>query len=106
VAASERLAAATWRAARHLGLRVPADLSVVSVDDAPWMGMVAPPVTAGERDGVALGVAAVDRLLGHGGDGPTVAATRVLHRGSTAPPPGAVPPTADPVVTRVRAVQS
>lgn len=62
-AANNVLAEGLWRAVADLGLRVPADLSVVSFDDAQWMSMVQPGVTAVAQDVVALGSAAVDRLL-------------------------------------------
>ncbi|UNS95524.1 LacI family transcriptional regulator [Streptomyces tubbatahanensis] len=62
-AANNVLAEGLWRAAHDLGLRVPADLSLVSFDDAPWMSMVDPGVTAVAQDAVALGEAALDRLL-------------------------------------------
>ena len=62
-AANNVLAEGLWRAVTDLGLRVPDDLSVVSFDDAQWMSMVQPGITAVVQDVVALGAAAVDRLL-------------------------------------------
>lgn len=86
------LAEGVWRAATELGLRVPADLSVVSFDDAPWMSMVTPPVTVVAQDVVALGRTAVDvlvdRLAAPGRPARTVVVPyRLVRRGSTGPPP-------------------
>jgi DNA-binding LacI/PurR family transcriptional regulator len=62
-AANNVLAEGVWRAAADLGLRLPDDLSLVSFDEAPWMTLVSPNVTTVRQDGVALGEAAVVRLL-------------------------------------------
>lgn len=62
-AANAVLAEGVWRAAAELGLRIPADLSVVSFEEAPWMTLVSPKLTAVRQDGSALGEAAVIRLL-------------------------------------------
>jgi LacI family transcriptional regulator len=93
-AANNLLAEGVWRAAADLGLRVPDDLSVVSFDDAQWMSMVAPGITAVAQDAVALGEAAVERLLARI-ESPDAERTtvvldaRILPRGSTAAPRGA-----------------
>ncbi|WP_298459990.1 LacI family DNA-binding transcriptional regulator [uncultured Cellulomonas sp.] len=88
------LAEGVWRAATDLRLRIPDELSLVTFDDAPWMSLVTPAVTAVEQDGVRLGEIALERLLGRieaPAEPPqTVALTaRTHHRGSTAAPPGA-----------------
>lgn len=89
--ANNVLAEGVWRAAQDLGLRVPADLSLVSFDDAPWMSMVTPGVTAVAQDAVALGQAAIDALLSRI-ENPGTPARRVVidaeiqARGSTAAP--------------------
>jgi DNA-binding LacI/PurR family transcriptional regulator len=80
-----------WRAAQALGLSVPDDLSLVSFDDAPWMTMVRPQVTAVAQDAVALGEAAVARLLERiqAPESPArtvMLSATVARRGSTAPP--------------------
>lgn len=62
-AATDVLAEAVWRAAADLGLRIPDDLSLVSFDEAPWMTLVSPKLTAVRQDGLTLGDAAVVRLL-------------------------------------------
>jgi LacI family transcriptional regulator len=90
-AANNLLAEGVWRAANDLGLRVPDDLSIVSFDDARWMSMVTPGVTAVVQDTVALGEAAVDTLLARieDPDAPPVTAVfeaQILPRGSTAAP--------------------
>jgi DNA-binding LacI/PurR family transcriptional regulator len=85
------LAEGVWRAAADLRVRLPEDLSLVSFDDAPWMSMVTPGITAVEQDAVALGEAAVGRLLERL-EAPDAAprtlmlGARILHRSSTAPP--------------------
>lgn len=90
-AANNVLAEGVWRAAQDLGLRIPADLSLVSFDDAPWMSMVTPGVTAVAQDAVALGETALDRLLTRIADPDVTAETviidaEILARGSTAAP--------------------
>lgn len=62
-AANNLLAEGLWRATRDLGLRIPDDLSIVSFDDAQWMSMVTPGISAIAQDAVELGTAAMDRLL-------------------------------------------
>ncbi|GAB3038390.1 LacI family DNA-binding transcriptional regulator [Parafrigoribacterium mesophilum] len=89
--ANNLIAEGVWRAAGELGLRVPQDLSIVSFDDAPWMSMVLPGLTAVAQDTVALGEAAVDRLLMRLDDPDAAVRTLVMKaelqaRGSTAAP--------------------
>jgi len=62
-AANNVIAEGVWRGIQDLGLRVPEDVSLVAFDDAPWMSMVTPGVTAVAQDTVALGAAAMDRML-------------------------------------------
>ncbi|WP_144762730.1 LacI family DNA-binding transcriptional regulator [Curtobacterium sp. 9128] len=86
------LAEGVWRAAGDLGLRMPEDLSMVSFDDAQWMSMVTPGVTAIAQDAVALGRTAVDRLVSRLEDPEAPVTTDVLAaqirpRGSTGAPP-------------------
>lgn len=87
-AANNVLAEGVWRAANDLGLRIPDDLSLVSFDDAPWMSLVTPGLTAVAQDEAALGAAAVQRLLERIADpdaGPetVMMPTQVVHRQST-----------------------
>lgn len=90
-AANNVLAEGVWRAATHLKLAIPDDLSVVSFDDAPWMSMVTPGVTAVAQDASTLGNKAVERLLQRIA-APTeppavdVVPVEVIERASTAPP--------------------
>jgi LacI family transcriptional regulator len=91
LAGNDVLAEGLWHAVSDLGLRVPADVSVVSFDDARWMSMVSPGVTAVAQDVVALGAAAVDRLLtrlAHPEEAPRTVTleAEILPRGSTAAP--------------------
>ncbi len=90
-AANNVLAEGVWRAAQGLGLRIPEDLSLVSFDDAPWMTMVRPGVTAVAQDAVALGEAAVAQMLDRiqNPDSPVrtvMLSAAVAQRGSTAAP--------------------
>lgn len=62
-AANNVLAEGVWRAIADLGLSIPDDVSLVAFDDAPWMSMVTPGVTAVAQDSVELGAVAVRRLL-------------------------------------------
>ena len=90
-AANNLLAEGVWRAANDLGMRIPDDLSIVSFDDAQWMSMVNPGITAVAQDAVALGGAAMNRLLSRIDEPDAPAITEVLEaqilpRGSTAAP--------------------
>ncbi|MGW6916128.1 LacI family DNA-binding transcriptional regulator [Kitasatospora sp. NPDC054939] len=58
------VAAGVYQAAAGLGLRVPADLSVVGIDNIFVAGMLAPPLTTVDLPGEALGRAGVDALAG------------------------------------------
>jgi LacI family transcriptional regulator len=94
--ASSPVTEGVWRATRDLGLRVPEDLSVVAFDDARWMSMVEPGITAIAQDAVGLGRAAVDRLLERLDEPAAPPRTVVLEativpRGSTAAPRAASP---------------
>ncbi|HEY0188766.1 MAG TPA: LacI family DNA-binding transcriptional regulator [Cellulomonas sp.] len=79
--------------ASALGVRVPADLSVVSFDDSELARLVHPPLTALSRDTHALGVLVADTLLAlvAGQDVPPVVqapAPVLAPRASTAAPRG------------------
>jgi LacI family transcriptional regulator len=91
-AANNLIAEGVWRGLVDLGLRVPEDVSLVAFDDAPWMSMVTPGVTAIAQDSVALGEAAVARLLGRIADPDApfeqiILPADILPRGSTLAPP-------------------
>jgi DNA-binding LacI/PurR family transcriptional regulator len=90
-AANNVLSEGAWRAARALGLAVPRELSFVSFDDAPWMSMVSPGVTAVVHDAQVLGATAVATVLDRIADPDTpprqvVLPVHLVHRGSTGPP--------------------
>ena len=90
-AANNVLAEGLWRAVGDLGLRVPDDVSVVSFDDARWMSMVSPGMTAVAQDVVALGAAAMDQLvarIARPEEEPRTVTleAEILARGSTAAP--------------------
>ena len=90
-AANNVLAEGVWRAVGDLGLAVPEDVSLVSFDDARWMSMVSPGMTAVAQDVVALGAAALDLLLARVAVPDAEPRTVVLEaeirpRGSTAAP--------------------
>ena len=76
----------------ELGLRVPADLSVVAYDDMPLADYLRPPLTTVRMPLAELGAAAVDALLeqllgGEAHDVTVETEPEVIVRGSTAPPP-------------------
>ncbi|WP_158702315.1 LacI family DNA-binding transcriptional regulator [Kitasatospora sp. MMS16-BH015] len=78
------VASGVYQAAAELGLRIPADLSVVGIDNVPVAGLLAPPLTTVDLPGEELGRAGV-------------AALAALLRGEPAP---AVPPLATALVLR------
>jgi DNA-binding LacI/PurR family transcriptional regulator len=93
-AANNVLAEGVWRAAAELGRGIPDELSLVSFDDAPWMSMVRPGITAVAQDAVAMGEAALTQLLDRieAPESPVrtvMLAASIRRRGSTAPPAGA-----------------
>lgn len=86
---SDRLARGAVEAARGMGLAVPEDLSVVGFDDAPIIADVAS-LTTVRQDHAAKGRAAGEMLVallrGEEPPGPVLLPTRLVVRGSTAPP--------------------
>jgi LacI family transcriptional regulator len=91
-AANNLLAEGVWRAANALGLGIPDDLSLVAFDDAPWMSMVTPGVTAIRQDAAQLGSEAVELLLQRIADPArehqvVTLPAALSRRGSTARPP-------------------
>lgn len=89
---SDAAAAGVLQAARHLGLAVPDHLSVVGFDDLPLTRFTDPPLTTVHQPVRRKGEEAARMLLGALGPGPHRAAehrvleTRLIVRGSTAPP--------------------
>lgn len=87
-AANNVLAEGVWRAANDVGLSIPDDVSLVSFDDAPWMSLVTPGLTAVAQDEGALGETAVRRLLERiaapeSNPVTVMMSTKVVDRGST-----------------------
>jgi DNA-binding LacI/PurR family transcriptional regulator len=96
LAMSDVAAAGVLQAARHLGLRVPEQLSIVGFDDLPLTRFTDPPLTTihqpvrlkGE-EAARLLLAALEPRAGTAGEH-RVLETRLVVRRSTAPPPGHV----------------
>jgi DNA-binding LacI/PurR family transcriptional regulator len=84
-------AVGVYQAARSLGLRVPADLSVVGFDDLPIAGMLDPALTTVRQPLAEMAIAATELALALG-RGENVSqigielATKLVVRQSTAPP--------------------
>ena len=85
------VATGVYRAARELGLRIPADLSLVGFDDLAFTEALAPPLTTVRIDGAALGAAAfaslATRMAGRRTPRRRVLPVELVVRGSTGPPP-------------------
>ena len=64
VCASDPMALGAIRAARRLGLRVPADLSIVGFDDSALMTSIDPPLTTVRQPIESMGRTAIELLLG------------------------------------------
>jgi DNA-binding LacI/PurR family transcriptional regulator len=87
LAMSDPFALAAIEAAAGLGLRVPDDLSVVGFDDIPIAGQVSPPLTTVRQPLVEKGRIAAELLFGRRqADAPIVLPTKLVVRGTTAPP--------------------
>jgi DNA-binding LacI/PurR family transcriptional regulator len=91
------MAIAGMSVAQEMGLRVPADVSVVAWDDSPLCQLTHPPLTALSRDIPAYGAHAARRLLaaiaGEPIEGYQDETAQLAPRGSTAPPSTAPPST-------------
>ena len=91
VSGSAAILPGVLHAARSAGLRVPAEISVVTFDDAPLLEAVEPPIAAFDRDPVAVGREAARLLLVRIGGGPpetSSVAIQFTPRASCAPAPG------------------
>ncbi|WP_225844715.1 LacI family DNA-binding transcriptional regulator [Streptomyces sp. HPF1205] len=83
-----------YEAARELGLRIPHDLSVVGFDDLPISRWISPPLTTVRQPLTEMAEAAARLALdiSRGREPSTLRvdlATRLVERGSSAPPPAA-----------------
>lgn len=95
ICASDVMALGAVRAARRLGLDVPADVSIVGFDDSALMTCTDPPLTTIRQPIEAMGQAAVDLLVTRiegsaDGAGPAdelLFEPELVVRGSTAPAP-------------------
>ncbi len=90
-ASNDLQALGVYQAARRLGLRIPADVSVVGFDDLPIASLVDPPLTTVHQPLTEMAAAATELALALGrGERPPQAglelATTLTVRGSTAPP--------------------
>lgn len=91
-AASDETALGVLEAARSLGIHVPYDLSVVGFDNTSYAEQSAPPLTVVDQPLNAMGVAAVNAIVGLLTNPESVTRrlqleTGFVIRGSTAPPP-------------------
>ncbi len=93
---NDNLAIGAIQAARARGLAVPEDLSVIGFDDSEHASLITPPLTTVRQPLAEMGRTAVN-LLSRLLDGQRVETlhvelgTRLIVRGSTAPPRGAAP---------------
>ena len=94
---SDTTAVGVRQAVEDLGLRVPADVSIVGFDDSPMAAQMQPPLTTVHQDVAEKGRAAAAALTeairrsrgGAAGEVPHILLpTTLLVRGSTAPAPG------------------
>ncbi|NBE98136.1 LacI family DNA-binding transcriptional regulator [Nonomuraea sp. KC401] len=85
-AASDEMAFGVIRALREGGRSVPADVSIVSVDDIELAAYCTPPLTTVRQDFYRSGAAAVALLLRQADAGETLVTASLSVRASTAPP--------------------
>ncbi|WP_395659069.1 LacI family DNA-binding transcriptional regulator [Nocardioides sp.] len=87
---SDAFALATIRAAEHLGIRVPDELSVVGFDDSVLAAASRPPLTTVHQEVGTKGreaVAAIAEVMAGGPPAAVLLPTSLVVRGSTAPAP-------------------
>jgi DNA-binding LacI/PurR family transcriptional regulator len=92
-AANDQMALGLLRALHERGRKIPDDVSVIGFDDIPEAGSFLPPLTTVHQDFAEVGrlcVEGVLRRMRHGGPehGTTLVPTKLVVRGSTAPPSG------------------
>jgi LacI family transcriptional regulator len=91
IASNDQMTLAALEVVRHLGLDVPADLSLVSFDDTPIVRFSHPPLTAvvqpiAEVTATAVNLIIADRAKDQGPGVPVVVPASLAVRGSTAAP--------------------
>ncbi|GII77222.1 LacI family transcriptional regulator [Sphaerisporangium rufum] len=96
-AANDHQAMGVYQAAREIGLRIPADLSVVGFDDLPMAGWLGPALTTVRQPLHDMGAAALGTALELAkGDPPPhnqiIFPSELVVRASTAPPPDRAEP--------------
>ena len=103
ICASDVLALGAIRAARRIGLNVPADVSVVGFDDSAWLNSTDPPLTTIRqpiesmgKSAVALLVNQMDTVIAHPGE--LLFEPELVVRGSAGP---ARKPDISPVIESV-----
>lgn len=62
-AANDMVAIGALRVLKHVGKRVPEDVSVLGFDDIPWASLVNPPLTTVRQSLAGLGKVAVHKLV-------------------------------------------
>lgn len=92
-ASNDEMAVGVMRVAHQLGLRVPADLSVVGFDDFPMAQHISPALTTIRQPVEALAAKATELLIDQlrdvpGADHPFVLESVIQIRESAGPPPG------------------
>jgi LacI family transcriptional regulator, galactose operon repressor len=90
VASDGLMAIGAMKALRRAGLDIPADVSLVGYDDAPWFDLLDPPLTTVAQPVTELAVAAVAAMLALLSGHTSTSAQppcRLVHRGSCAAPP-------------------
>ncbi|ROO88417.1 LacI family transcriptional regulator [Actinocorallia herbida] len=88
VAGGHRLGEAAILAARELNLRIPADVSIIVVDDVPWAELCDPPLTVVARPARAMGERACELVLrapARRAGRPVVLPTELMVRASCGP---------------------
>ena len=92
IASNDQMTLATLDTANQRGLKVPADLSLISFDNTPVVRFTDPKLTAIDQPIAATFSKAVELLITNGDatvqDQPVITAGSLVERGSTAPPRG------------------
>ena len=94
IVANNLMAVGALKSVKDAGLRVPADVSVVAIDDPPWAELTDPPLTTLAQPAREMAVAAADLLVGRlegrrSRPKRLVFSFELRHRGSCCRPPGA-----------------